>query len=112
LITKVDEKTDAFLKGMTQQWWHVGPLNVSLEYRPGGKCTLMYHYYRENRGVWYSDAPDFREFKEISEAIGLEYYIQNNGAGTDFFTFSSDKIEMFLNALDKHLEQQQSEVGL
>jgi hypothetical protein len=108
LITKVDEKQHVFLKGTIQQWWHVGPLNVSLEYRPGGKCTLMYHYYRDNRGVWYSDEPEFREFKLICEAIGLEYHIQNNGAGTDFFTFSSDKIEIFLNALDKQFEKEQN----
>lgn len=110
MITKVDEKHDVFLKGMIQQWWHVGPLNVSLEYRPGEQCTLMYHYYRHNKSVWYSDKPDFNEFRQVCESIGLEYSIQSNSAGTDFFTFSSDKIEVFLNALDKHIAHENPEI--
>ena len=111
MITKVDEKSDVLVKGMIQQWWHVGPLNVSLEYRPGEKCTLMYHYYRDNRSVWYSDEPDFKEFKDICDGIKLQYSIEDNGAGTKFFIFSSDNIEVFLNALDQHVAHVHPEIN-
>jgi hypothetical protein len=113
MVTLTTEKQHEFLKGVLEQWWHVGPLQIALEIKNKPKfnhfgddveeCWIAYCSYREPKRTYESEDTGYRNLIIVCDAHAVPYVIADNTVGQMHFYIPSKHKMTFLEGLEAHV---------
>jgi hypothetical protein len=119
MITLVREKQDTVIKGCLQQWWHVGPLKLTVEITNNpefnnfitGNCLIAYNGYVDRRGEYDSLNEDYPKFQRASKAANIPFHIdRTTWEHQHHFYIEPHRLMDFMQALEAQVTAETSAV--
>jgi hypothetical protein len=106
----IREHQDTILKGTTQQWWRVGPLQLTLEVKseinPHFKrfdepeCFIPYNRIVERGGEYDNPDENFPKFTVLCEEHGIPFLIEHTDWSQHHFYIPASCKMQVLEALE------------
>jgi hypothetical protein len=117
--TLVRQQQDTVLKNHLLEWWHVGPLQMSMDISNNPifrhfdeeECHIGYFNYQETKKEYTSEDDNYAGITPVCERLNIPYVIADNGAGQMLFYIPSRCKMDFLNGLEAFMAEK-GEAGI